>query len=137
MITSMDNPVRPYARYWYRGTKYATILFAWTLVSAYFDSRSAMIRWDFGTIERLCGGETEEDRLLEILWIRDWEYKALKKTEGGQQVWMHWKLTKRHCGNWMLVDQNQRNLIRPLELRFPNGVPPRHGFDCAGNPTYR
>jgi hypothetical protein len=99
--------------------------------------RDKVIAWDFGTIERLCGGETEEERLLDIEFLKEWEYKALKKTRDGKQVWIHWKLSKRHCGNWMLVDWSQMALIGPIEVRFPNGPPRRHGFDCLGQPVYR
>ena len=103
----------------------------------YLNDRDTFIQWDCGTIERIYGGETEEDRLLEIKFIKKWEYKALKKSQDGEPVWLHLKLTQRHCGNWMLADPDQASLIRPVELRFPNGVPPRHGFDCFGNATYR
>jgi hypothetical protein len=93
--------------------------------------RSAMIEWDRGTIERLCGGDNEE-RLLEIRFVREWEYQALKRTADGQQVWLHWKLSKRHCGNWTLADPSQYALIRPFAVRFPQGAPPRNAVDCLG-----
>jgi hypothetical protein len=92
------------------------------------------IEWDFGTIENLCGGDTEKERLLEIRFIKKWEYKALKRTGDGKQVWIHWRLSKRHCGNWSLVDRAQAALIRPLDERFPNGVPDRGAVDCFGLP---
>lgn len=97
--------------------------------------RNQYIEWDRETIHRLCGGETAEDRLLDIQFVKEWEYKALKPTADGKNVWIHWRLTKRHCGNWMLVDPSQRSLIRPVELRFPNGLPPRQGYSCLGLPT--
>jgi hypothetical protein len=104
----------------------------------YVTWRNEMIAWDFGTIDRLCGGDTDEERLLEIRFIREWEYKALKKTKGGEPVWLHWKLSKRpYCGNWMLVDRSQSDLIRPIEVRFPNGPPRRLGMDCVGSPVWR
>lgn len=99
--------------------------------------RDEMIAWDFGTIERLCGGDTEEERLLDIKFLKEWEYKALKKTRDGKQVWIHWRLSSRHCGNWILADRSQEALIRPIEVRFPNGPHRRHGFDCVGNPVFR
>ena len=83
---------------------------------------------------RLCGGDTENDRLLDVWFVKKWEYKALKKTSDGEHVWLHWKLSKRHCGNWMLVDKPQGVVIRPFELRFPNGAPHRQGFSCVGIP---
>ena len=119
------------------------VVFAWagTWVASlgcaaweYMTWRDKMIEWDYGTIERLCGGDTEEDRLLEIRFVRPWEYKALKRTEDGTKVWLHWKLSKRHCGNWMLVDPSQRALIRPFEARFPNGAPLRGAVSCLGTP---
>jgi hypothetical protein len=91
-----------------------------------------MIEWDYGTIERMCGGDTDEDRLLEIRFIREWEYKALKRTSDGDEVWMHWKLSKRHCGNWSLIDSDQYVLIRPFEVRFPEGAPDRNAVNCLG-----
>lgn len=93
-----------------------------------------MIEWDCGTIERLCGGDTEEERLLEIRFIRQWVYKALKKTRDGKLVWIHWRLSKRHCGNWTLVDPAQVALIRPFQQRFPSGAPKRGAVDCLGVP---
>ena len=100
----------------------------------YISWRNKWIEWDFGTIDRMCGGDTEDDRLLEIRFIKQWEYKALKKTSDGKHVWIHWKLSKRHCGNWMLVDKTEWALIRPFELRFPNGASHRQGFSCLGIP---
>jgi hypothetical protein len=94
-----------------------------------------MIRWDYATIERLCGGDTPEDRLLDIRFVKQWEYEALKQTSDGKRVWIRWKLSKRHCGNWMLVDPSQSALIRPFKVRFPNGAPPRGGVDCLGGPV--
>jgi hypothetical protein len=102
----------------------------------YTQWRNRMIQWDFGAIDRLCGGDTEEERLIDIQFIRQWEYKALKKTEDGTEVWMHWKLSKRHCGNWMLADPMQRSFIRPFKLRFPNGAPHREAFSCVGAPIH-
>lgn len=96
--------------------------------------RNKMIEWDYGTVDRLCGGDTEEDRLLEIRFVRQWEYKALKSTRDGKEVWFHWKLSKRHCGNWMLVDPSQQAQIRPFEVRFPNGSPRRDAVSCLGIP---
>ena len=100
----------------------------------YLAWRNKMIEWDQGTIDRLCGGDSEEERLLEIRFVRQWEYKALKRTPDGEQVWIHWKLSKRHCGNWMLVDRSQAALIRPFAVRFPNGAPERRAFSCLGIP---
>ncbi len=101
----------------------------------YFTWRNKMIEWDFGTIELLCGGDTEDDRLLDIRFVKKWEYKALKKTTDGKPVWLRWKLTKRHCGNWMLIEKPLGVVIRPYELRFPNGAPHRQGVSCLGTPT--
>lgn len=114
-----------------------TMACAWPIVAAardYVRTRNRMIEWDFDTIERLCGGETDEERLLDIRFVRPWEYRALKKTSDGKQVWIHWRLSKRHCGNWGLVDPNQAALIRPFRERFPNGVPARGAVDCLGGP---
>jgi hypothetical protein len=91
-----------------------------------------MLEWDFGTIDRLCGGDTEEDRLLDIRFVKQWEYKALKRTPDGKEVWLHWKLTKRHCGNWMRVDRSPHVVIRPFAVRFPNGAPIRGAVSCVG-----
>ena len=96
--------------------------------------RNKVIEWDFGTIDRLCGGDTEEDRLLQIKFVKQWEYKALKRTPDGKEVWLHWKPSKRECGNWGLVDPTQRALIRPFKLRFPNGAPYREAVSCLGIP---
>ena len=97
--------------------------------------QNEMIAWDHGTIERLCGGDTEEDRLLDIQFVKQWEYKALKKTSDGKEVWLHWKLSKRHCGNWMLIGPPEAGtLIRPFNERFPNGAPNRQTVNCIGQP---
>ena len=96
--------------------------------------RNKMIEWDFGTIDRLCGGDTENDRLLDVWFVKKWEYKALKKTSDGEHVWLHWKLSKRQCGNWMLIEKPQGYVIPPIELRFPNGVPHRRAVSCLGIP---
>jgi hypothetical protein len=96
--------------------------------------RDRHIEWDYGTIDRLCGGDTEEDRLLDIQLVKQWEYRALKRTPDGKEVWIHWNLSKRECGNWMLVDPSQRSLIRPFTMRFPNGAPHREAVSCVGIP---
>lgn len=93
-----------------------------------------MIEWDYGTINRLCGGDTVQDRLLEIRFVKRWEYMALKRTPDGKKVWLHWKLSKRHCGNWMLLNQPDGFVNRPIEVRFPNGVPKRDAASCLGIP---
>ncbi len=97
--------------------------------------RNTMIEWDYGTINRLCGGDTEQDRLLEIRFVKRWEYMALKRTPDGKEVWLHWKLSKRHCGNWMLLNQPDGFVNRPIEVRFPNGVPKRNAVSCLGIPV--
>jgi hypothetical protein len=110
----------------------AFVLFLGFEVWEYTSWRNRMIEWDIGTIERMCGGDTEADRLLEVRFIKKWEYNALKKTSAGKQVWLHWKLSKRRCGNWGLVDKPQEVAIRPFELRFPNGAPYRQRCSCLG-----
>ena len=126
-------------RLWWRITVGIANVFAVTLIASlgyaaweYTTWRNEMIEWDYGTIDRLCGGDTEADRLLEIRFIKQWEYKALKQTSNGKEVWIHWKLSKRRCGNWMLVDKPKGFVIQPMELRFPKGVPHRQGFSCLG-----
>lgn len=94
-----------------------------------------MIEWDRGSIERLCGGCTDEERLLDIRFVKRWEYKALKRTSDGRHVWIYWRLSKRHCGNWELVDRSQRTLIRPFQERFPQGAPTRDAVNCLGIPV--
>lgn len=128
-------------RFWSRFAAGVTIVLAVTLMASlgyaaweYTTWRNKMIEWDYGTIDRLCGGDTEEDRLLEIRFVKQWEYKALKRTPDGKEVWLHWKLSKRHCGNWMLVDPPQHAVIRPFERRFPDGAPHRQAVYCLGNP---
>lgn len=145
--SNMSSPLRtmhaPFQRrrVWLRFLSGVAITLGISLVSSlgyaaweYSSWRNQMIEWDYGTIDRLCGGDTVEDRLLEIRFVRQWEYKALKRTEDGTQVWLHWKLSKRHCGNWRLVDPSQHALIRPFEARFPNGAPHRDSVSCLGFP---
>src|SRR5262245_25187438 len=103
--------------FWRRLCRYMLIVLTSAVASLaayaavdYISWRQTVIQWDFDTIERLCGGDTEEERLLDVRFVREWEYEALKKTPDGDPVWIHWKLSRRHCGNWMLVDQNQRSL---------------------------
>lgn len=96
--------------------------------------RNEVIEWDYGSIDRLCGGDREQDRLLEIRFVKQWEYKALKRAPDGKEVWLRWKLSKRHCGNWMLVNKPDGLVIRPFTVRFPNGVPPRDAVSCLGVP---
>ncbi len=101
----------------------------------YVQWRAEMIEWDFGSIHEAFGGSPDEDRLLEIVFLREWEYLALKPTSDGSGVWLHVKLSKRHCGNLMLVDPQQRDLIRPFELRYPEGLVHRRGaVSCIGEP---
>ncbi len=97
--------------------------------------RNRKIEWDRGTIERLCGGDTADDRLVDIQFIKEWEYKAFKKSTAGQPVWFHWRLSKRPCGNWYLVDRSEGATIRPFDERFPHGVPKRAAFNCLGQPV--
>jgi hypothetical protein len=97
--------------------------------------RDKWIAWDEGSIQELFGGSTDTDRLTRIEFVRRWEYRALKPTPDGKGVWLNITLSKRHCGNWMLADRRQRNLIRPFHLRHPHGVPDRGGIDCSGTPT--
>jgi hypothetical protein len=129
------------SRLWSRLARGVAFVLAVTLVASlgyatweYTTWRNKMIEWDYGTIERLCGGDTGEDRLLEIRFVKQWEYKALKRTPDGDKVWLHWKLSKRHCGNWMLVDKPKGFVIRPFEIRFPNGAPHRQAVSCLGIP---
>ena len=131
----------PHRRKWFRIARGTATVLAVAFISLlgywmwdYISWRNKMIEWDFGTIDRLCGGDTDDDQLLDIKFVREWEYKALKKTGDGKHVWIHWKLSKRHCGNWTLVDRTQWALIRPFELRFPNGAPHGQGFSCVGIP---
>ena len=126
---------------WLRFAVCVAIVLAVTLVASlgyaaweYTTWRNKMIEWDYGTIDRLCGGDTEQDRLLEIRFVNQWEYKALKRTPDGKGVWLHWKLSKRHCGNWMLVNKPDGFVIRPFEVRFPNGASPRDAVSCLGIP---
>ena len=126
-------------RLWWRIAGRVAIVLAVTCAASlgyaaweYTAWRNKMIEWDYGTINRLCGGDTEEDRLLKIRFVKQWEYNALKRTPDGKEVWLHWKLTKRHCGNWMLVDKPKGFAIRPFEIRFPNGAPPRGAVSCLG-----
>jgi hypothetical protein len=99
----------------------------------YLRWQAEMIRWDTESIQEMYGGSAEEDRILQVNFLKEWEYKALKQTKDGKGVWLHIKLSKRYCGNLMLVDPTQRNLIRPFHLRHPEGLPRRTGgFSCFG-----
>jgi hypothetical protein len=92
-----------------------------------------MIEWDAVSIQEMFGGTADEDRISQIKFIREWEYEAFKQTADGKGVWLRVALSKRYCGNWMLVDQTQRDLIRPVHLRYPHGLPHRPGgVSCAG-----
>ena len=119
------------------GTASAAAVFLWLGITAwqYVTWRNKMIEWDFGTIERLCGGDTEEERLLEIRFIKEWEYKALKRTRDGKTAWIHWQLSKRDCGNWTVTKKPEGLVIRRFDVRFPNGAPPRDSFSCLGDPV--
>jgi hypothetical protein len=126
---------------WSRFAVGIAIVFGVTFVASlgyaaweYTTWRNKYIEWDYGTIDRLCGGDTEEDRLLEIRFVKRWEYKALKRTPDGKEVWLHWKVTKRHCGNWMLIGGSKGAVIRPFKVRFPNGAPQRNAVSCVGEP---
>jgi hypothetical protein len=135
---SVTHPQRrhPYRRLAYGAAGVLVVALSASLGYAgweYATWRNGMIEWDRGTIERLCGGENDE-RLLEIRFVREWEYLALKRMPDGQQVWLHWKLSKRHCGNWTLADPSQYASIRPFSVRFPQGAPPRNAVDCLGEP---
>ena len=106
----MNSKNGPRRHKWFRIARGMATVLAVAFVSLlgyamweYISWRNRMIEWDFGTIDILCGGDTEDDRLLDIRFIKKWEYKALKKTSDGKHVWIHWKLSKRHCGNWMLA----------------------------------
>ena len=130
---------RPRRSRWLRLTASAACLIVCGLLAfgglKYLRWRNQLIEWDYESIDRFFGGEAEEDRFQKIEVIKEWEYRALKRTRGGKDVWLHVKLSKRHCGNWMLVDPNQRDLLRPLELRWPNGLPHRPGaVSCLGIP---
>jgi hypothetical protein len=102
-------------------------------VAHYLNWRAEMIEWDTESIQEMFGGPAEEDHILQVKFVKEWEYKALKKTQDGRGVWLHLSLSKRYCGNWMFVDQSQRNLIRPIHLRYPDGLPQRlGGVPCSG-----
>jgi hypothetical protein len=97
--------------------------------------RSRWIEWDKVSIQRNFGGEAHEDRIQQIEFLKEWEYRALKRTGDGKDVWLHLALSKRHCGNWGLVNPDQRDLVRPLEVRYPDGLPRREGAaNCFGAP---
>jgi hypothetical protein len=140
--SSMTTETPARRRLWSRIARYTAIALAMALASLlafgswkYLRWQNQFIEWDRGSIHRVFGGEAEEDRIRKIEFVRRWEYKALKRTSDGKNVWLHVKLSKRHCGNWMLVDQNQSDLVRPLEARYPNGLPPRAGaVDCLEIP---
>jgi hypothetical protein len=83
----------------------------------------------------MCGGDTEEDRLTEIRFLRQWEYLAIRRAPDGTEMWWHWKLSKRHCGNWYQIAASENAFARPFRERFPNGAPRRQGFDCLGFPV--
>jgi hypothetical protein len=59
-------------------------LAAWGVSEAWEYARwqGRLIQWDHGTIHRRFGGPAEEDRIYEIEFIREWEYRALKRTPG-------------------------------------------------------
>lgn len=135
-MNAEHSPRRPA---WLRFAVYVAMVLAATLVASlgypaweYTAWRNKMIEWDYGTIDRLCGGDTEQERLLEIRFVKPWEYKALKRTPDGTHVWLHWKLSKRHCGNWMLIDAPDGFVLQPFEVRFPKGAPPRGAVSCLG-----
>ena len=136
----MNSKTTPHTHKWSRILRGTATLLIVAIASSlgwasweYMSWRDEVIEWDFGTIDRLCGGDTDADRLLAIRFVKKWEYKALKQTDDGRQVWLHWKLSKRHCGNWMRVDKTGVQ-IRPFEVRFPNGAPRRQGVSCIGIP---
>jgi hypothetical protein len=124
--------VRPYIRP-------ALVVVAIAVVSAvafgterYLSWRHRMIEWDAVSIQEMFGGTAEGDRISQIKFIREWEYEAFKQTSDGKGVWLRVVLSKRYCGNWMLVDQTQRDLIRPFHLRYPHGLPHRPGAVWCG-----
>jgi len=127
--------VRPYVRL-------AIVVVSLAVVSAvafgterYLTWRARMIEWDAVSIQEMFGGTAEEDRISNIKFIREWEYEAFKQTADGKGVWLRVALSKRHCGNWILVDRTQRDLIRPSHLRYPRGLPRRAGgVWCDGIP---
>lgn len=140
-LSTMNAKHSPRRRFWWRFASVVEIVLAVTVLAPlsyaaweYTTWRSKTIEWDIGTIDRMCGGDTEEDRLLKIRFIKPWEYKALKRLPDGKEVWLHWQLSKRYCGNWMLVDRPEGFEIRPFEVRFPNGAPPRNAVSCVGTP---
>jgi hypothetical protein len=138
MDTANSVPVPPW-RLIVRNTAIVLVILLVSLLLfsglKYLQWRNRMIEWDYGSIHRTFGGQADEDRIRKIEFIKEWEYKALKRTRDGQDVWLHVLLTKRHCGNWMFVDATQRNLVRPLELRYPDGLPSRAGaVSCLGIP---
>lgn len=104
-----SQPSQP-RRFWWRIAFRVAIVLAVALIASfgyagweYSAWRNKMIEWDYGTIDRLCGGDTEEHRLLDIRFVKQWEYETLKRTPDGKEVWLHWKLSKRRCGNWVLT----------------------------------
>lgn len=112
---------------------------------AHVQSQQKFIDRDFLAIQLSFGGSTELDRIREIRFIREWEYLALKPTADGRGVWLRIKIGRRpdktHCCNMWLVDPGGArapvppNLIRPIEDRFPGGVPPIYreaGFRVDG-----
>ena len=133
-----SQPSQP-RRFWWRIAFRVAIVLAVALIASfgyagweYSAWRNKMIEWDYGTIDRLCGGDTEEHRLLDIRFVKQWEYETLKRTPDGKEVWLHWKLSKRRCGNWVLINRPKGFVIPPFETRFPNGAPQRDAVSCLG-----
>src|SRR5262245_21776927 len=75
---------------------------------SYLRWRTEMIAWDAESIQSAFGGTAAEDRITQVKFVKEWEYLALKPTAGGNNVWLHVTLSKRHCGNLMLTDPMQR-----------------------------